>query len=191
MPIISQRIITDITHADGSRTLMYEYTPNVGDLIFVGPIILSSNIAATFDAEADMLSRIPGIEQNLIDMEINETFAFFESDTKVRQQGGTTTDWATYKVPPNHLTQPEFDRKILGLLMLVRDITIFREGYAFFLAMESRNGANKNARADNLGVPRDEYTLVDKRFHDVAGGLVLIDGDKGLVWETAPSEIWE
>lgn len=189
MAIISQVITQDDTQPNGERVLKYQYTFHTGQIHTVGPITISAAQAPTFDANADMLARIPALEARFADNEIGDAFAEVESNVDKRANGDTLTDFTTYKVPPDHSPQVDFDRKLLGMLMTVRDCETFREGYEFFLAQQARNGNNNVQRAANLGVPLSEYVLVDNRFDDVSGVLFFIDGDKGQVWDQ-PLDGW-
>ena len=121
-----------------------------------------------------------------------------ENDATNRHQNPSAlTDWAIFKNPPDYqpgATPQEqgyaLSRRVLGLVMVIEDIDILREGYEFFLAHRLRDGGNKNARADNLGVSRPSYSDVDAHLNDVAGIISFVDDKKGRVWDSVEDE-WE
>ena len=82
------------------------------------------------------------------------------------------------KVPPDHQSQENFDRRLIGELMTVRDVDVLIASLPFWTAQELRNGNNNVQRAANLGVPTAEYVEADGRFGDlqgVAGGVATVN----------------
>jgi hypothetical protein len=84
-------------------------------------------------------------------------------------------------VPPVHQTQSAFDRRLLGQLMALGSIDQLLAAIPFWLAVQTRGGANSNSRASYLGVIRAEYDLVNGRFSDlqgVAGGVQTVNAQR-------------
>lgn len=198
MTIISSEITQDELQANGERVLRYSYTDHLGVVIIIGPITISADGAPTFDANTDMLSRIPAIEDAAAWNEVKEVFAQFEIDAELRDiDPSQLTDWSTFHNPPDYqpgATAAEqgyaLSRRVLGRVMTIKDIDVLREAYAFFLAHQSRDGGNKNFRADNIGVSRVSYSDVDAHLSTVAGILTFVDDKKGRVWDDIPDE-WQ
>lgn len=92
--------------------------------------------------------------------------------------------------PTEHQTQSTLDRRVLAELMGIEDALIFSDSLPWFRAFEIRAGANTNARASYLGVPRSEYAEVETRYNQITGITSLLNDDVGRVWETAPRG-WE
>jgi hypothetical protein len=97
----------------------------------------------------------------------------------VHQEGATAED-----------QQVNFDRRLIAALMQETSVDTLIGALPFWTAQETRNGANNNARADKLGVPRAEYVQADARFGDlqgVAGGVTTVNEQ---VWDGLPSGAW-
>jgi len=88
---------------------------------------------------------------------------------------------------PDHQAQIEFDRRLLGRLMLILDAHTFYAALPFFQAVEGRGGANANQRAAYLGTDRPTYDLIADRFGDVQGIAFFLDNAKGQVWDELPA----
>ena len=92
---------------------------------------------------------------------------------------------------PDHQTQPDFDRRVIGEAMQMRDIIHFYNVYdTFFRAFEARAGSNKPQRAAYIGVDTATYDEIDKRFNDMAGITALVIDEKGRVWQELPDGYW-
>ena len=85
-------------------------------------------------------------------------------------------------------TQAEYDARALGRAMMMTDVDEFYAILPLFLAMETRGGANANARAAYLGTDRPTYDLINDRFSDVQGISFFLDNAKGQIWDELPGE---
>lgn len=91
-------------------------------------------------------------------------------------------------VSPVWNTQQDFDRRVIGRMMLVHDSHAFWSSLSFFQGIESRGGANASQRATYLGITRPVYDLIADRYGDVQGAAFFITDEKGQVWTTLPPE---
>lgn len=125
--------------------------------------------------------RQPKIESQLAHHEIQEAL--------LEARLGRNPD----KVPPDHQTQQEFDRRLLAELMQLDDANVLLICLDFWRAhiVPTRSGNNVNARADALGVPRAEYAEVDARFNDMIGVEGGINNVKNQTWGDIPSDTWK
>lgn len=87
-------------------------------------------------------------------------------------------------------SQADFDRRVLGRIMGIADAHLVLLAYPFFLAVQTRGGANNSQRATYLGVPSDEYNLVDSRFSNVNGISWFLTDEKNQIWNKV-LEGWE
>lgn len=119
-----------------------------------------------WDFDAELAAHADSIDKNLI-----------------KREASQGTD-----IVPVHQTQAEYDRRALGFLMTETDAHKFLAALPFWQAVESRGGANANARAAYLGVSRANYDLVNKRFGDVQGAASFLNNSKGQIWSDIPAE---
>lgn len=171
MSIISHTITTS-PQSSTRMNVHYEFLDSTG-----GIIVIDKLVANDFDTEAYALSMYPILEKQLAHTEVIVAFSEAEEERnpdKVAQ----------------HQLQPDFDRRLLGRLMTTRNVHTFYAGYAFFQTFEIRGGTNKPQRSAYLGVPQEEYDLVDKRFNDVSGVEFFLLDEKGRVWDD-PLDGWE
>ena len=91
-------------------------------------------------------------------------------------------------VAAEYQTQADYDRRALGRAMLLTDVDEFYAVLPLFLAMESRGGANANARAAYLGIDRPTYDLIADRFGDVQGIASFLNNAKAQIWDELPGE---
>lgn len=91
---------------------------------------------------------------------------------------------------PVYQTQAEFDRRVLSTLMRNPNPEAVANALPWFRRFEIRAGANANARATYLGVPRSEYDLVASRFNALQGLADGLANDQASVWNNVP-EGWE
>lgn len=115
------------------------------------------------------------IEEQLAEQEVNDAVAQAEL--------GNNPD----KVA-EHQPQADFDRRVLGRMMLFTDVHTFYAAYPMFQAVESRGGANKNQRASYLGISTSQYDLIANRFNNVSGVAWFLNDEKNQVWSELPSE---
>ena len=85
--------------------------------------------------------------------------------------------------PAQYQTQPDLDRKTLAELMQIADALEFSTSLQWFRDFEVRAGANTNARAAYLGVPKAEYDLVATRYNQITGLVSGLNADAARVWE--------
>jgi hypothetical protein len=85
--------------------------------------------------------RVPQLESELARKEIEEAIA--------RAEAGDNPD----KVPPDHQTQAEFDRRVISALMQNTSIETSIAALPFWTAHQARSGNNNVQRAATLGVP--------------------------------------
>lgn len=169
MTIVSQQILRDAPQVDGRRYLAYEFTDHLGTATTLGPML----VPAAFDADADLLAKIPSVEQQLADVEVNTA-------VNLTYQGINPDKVA------EHQAQSDFDRRVLGRMMLIGDAHAFYAAYPFFQAVEGRGGANTNARAAYLGLTRNEYLPVETRFNNVSGVAWFLADEKNQIWSELP-----
>jgi hypothetical protein len=67
------------------------------------------------------------------------------------------------KVPPDHQTQAEFDRRVISALMQNTSIETTIAALPFWTAHQARSGNNNVQRAATLGVPVAEYADADSK----------------------------
>ena len=149
---------------------VYTFTDHIG-----GETIVHKVVANDFDTEADALSMYSQIEQQLADNEIAEAI------------GGTEQGVNPEKVP-DHQSQADYDRRVLGYMMTVEDAHSFLVAYPMFQAMEIRGGANAGQRATYLGVNGTEYGELDDRFGNVNGVSWFLADEKEQIWDSVPDD---
>ncbi len=172
MSIASSNTISDGIQAGGTQRITHYFTDHLGGVTRKGP-----KAAPGSWTETEYAADRAALEQSVLDLlarrEIREAIS--------QAENGNNPD----KVP-NHQTQAEFDRRLLGELMTVLDAHTFYAALPFFQAVESRGGANANQRASYLGIDRPTYDLIANRFGDVQGVAFFLDNAKGQVWEELP-----
>jgi len=89
-----------------------------------------------------------------------------------------------------HVTQVDFDRKVLGYLMTIVDCHKVNNCLPFWQAVQGRNGNNATQRAENLGVPKSEYDEVADRLNLYFGVSSFLADDLLAIWQE-PKEAWE
>ena len=87
-----------------------------------------------------------------------------------------------------HQPQADYDRRVLGRLMIESNIHYFLAGYSFFQAVELRGGANANQRAVYLGITSVEYSEIDSRFSNVNGVAWFVQDEKDMIWPELPED---
>jgi len=87
---------------------------------------------------------------------------------------------------PEHQTQADFDRRVLGRIMLIDDAHAIYAAYPMFQAVEGRGGANANQRASYLGISSSEYGLIAVRFNNVPGVAWFLEDEKNQIWNELP-----
>ena len=173
MAIVDHNIILDSLQADSRRYVKYEYIWHNARKDYRGPKIISLG----FDAEADIVNRIPTIENSAAQDEIND-------------QMDLIVDGVNPDKVAEYQSQSDFDRRLLARLMFVENAHHLHAAYPFFQAVESRGGVNANQRASYLGVSSSEYGLVEDRFNSVNGVAWFLADEKNQVWGELPSEDW-
>lgn len=92
------------------------------------------------------------------------------------------------KTPLWNDTQADYDRRALGLAMLLKDTDDYRATIELFQAMELRSGNNAGQRAATLGVSTVNYNLMADRYGDMIGAAFAIDNALSQVWLDIPPE---
>lgn len=150
----------------------YTFTDHVA-----GEAVITALRVNSWDTEAEALSWYPKIEKQLADGEVYNAFSLAEQ--------GENPDRVAVQ-----LTQVDFDRRMLGLVMTLENSHTFLGSLPFWSAQQIRNGNNDNERATNLGVTADDYSLVATRFSQIQGIESLLNADALRVWDF-PLEDWE
>ena len=122
--------------------------------------------------------RVPQLEAELARKEIIEAVS--------KAERGEDPD----KVPPDHQTQADFDRRLIAELMQNTSIEATIASLSFWAAHQLRSGNNNGQRAATLGVPAAEYAEADSRFgvaQGIAGGVTTW---KSETWSNPPSGSW-
>jgi hypothetical protein len=173
MSIVSHELV--YSEPNGSRfDVQYRFVDHLGN-----EYLYNKLVPAGFDTDADMLSMIPEIEAGLERTEVIEAVADGEIDGRIVDR------------VPDHQSQPDFDRRVIGEAMQIPDLIHFYNIYdTFFRAFEGRAGNNKPQRAAYIGVDTATYDEIDKRFNDMAGITALINDEKGRVWDSLPDGYW-
>lgn len=110
-----------------------------------------------------------------------------QSDKEIRDAvKGAFAGVSPETVTPIWNTQQEFDRRVIGRMMLVQDVHAFHTAITFFQGIESRGGANAGQRATYLGIIRADYDLIAARFGDSQGAAFFITDSKNQVWDELP-----
>jgi len=157
--------------ANNMRDIRHIFVDHLG-------IVLEENwktVPDSLDFDADRVSEISGIEKWLAENEIGIALQDAENSLPIDRI-------------PNHQTQAEFDRRLLGYSMIVENIHTFRNLYQFYLDFQNHSGAGNNAgqRAAYLGISVGDYDLIQNKFDPMAGVLVMLDTQKSLRWNELP-----
>ena len=168
MSIVSHQIVSNSLQRAGRR-VVYEYTFHNGDTRELGPKILPDGV----DIDADRGSLVSDIEDQRALEEVMEAISL-------------AWDRQNPDRIPDHQTQAEFDRRVLGQMMLVDDAHAVLAAYPMFQAVELRGGANANQRADYLGMDVATYNLIDDRFSNVNGVAWFLTDEKNQLWDELP-----
>jgi hypothetical protein len=173
MSIVSSEVLYE--RPNGSRfDVRYKFTDHIGGVYYYNKLV-----SAGFDHDAWMAAQIPIIEAELEQREVAEAV-----------NDGVNEGMVVDRVP-DHQTQPDFDRRVIGEAMKIPDIIHFYNIYdTFFRAFELRAGNNKPQRSAYIGVDTTLYDEIDKRFNDMAGITALVNDEKGRVWEDLPEGYW-
>jgi hypothetical protein len=156
----------------------YEFTTNTGEVrkeyrvkhnVGVDPVAWMNDI------------RVPALDIQLAQEEIGEALE--------KAERGENPD----KVPPDHQTQADFDRRLIAALMQNTSIETTIAALPFWTAHQAsaRSGNNNVQRAATLGVPTAEYAEADSRFgvaQGIAGG---VNTWKSETWAQPPSGSWD
>ena len=174
MSIVSHETFAAVgTEADGTRRVTHHFVNHLG-----GVYDKRERMAGT-DTETEYLTRrlelIPTAEKYFANIELSQAYS------------AASTGQSPERVA-EHQTQAEFDRRLLGRLMIDPDIYTFHAAQPFWSAVQARGGANANQRAAYLGVSRANYDLIANRFGDDQGAAFFIDNAKGQVWSEIPAE---
>lgn len=169
MPIASSNILSDIAQLGDRRNITMLFVDHLGNEY---QRVLSF-MSADFDADAALFSMANDLEVTLAEVEAQEAVAL----------AGAGNNPAKI---PDHQTQGEFDRRVLGQIMLIDDAHTVLAAYPMFQAMELRGGANANQRAVYLGIDNATYDLIDTRFSNVNGVVWFLADEKSQIWDELP-----
>lgn len=113
-------------------------------------------------------------------------------DEMARHEIGTGMSLTEQLLSPEilvqHQEQADYDRRILGRMMMVEDAHQFYAAYPFFQAVEARGGANANQRAAYLGITSTDYGMIDDRFSNVSGIAWFLTDEKNMLWTELPTD---
>lgn len=173
MSIVSSETIADShTQSDGTRYVTHYFTDHLGGVTKRGP-----HSVAGSDTETEYAVLRAGMEQSILNHLANQEI----QAAIARAEQGLSVD-----AIPDHQTQAEFDRRVLGRMMLIGDAHTFHNAYSFLQAVELRGGANANQRASYLSVSTADYNLIDTRFGNVNGVAWFLADEKNQIWSELP-----
>ena len=165
MAVVSHTV--NLGSVSGTRqNVTYDFLDSAG-----GHTLVRKLLPIGTDFDADALSMYPQIEAQLASAELSE--AYNKVDNRQNPD----------KVPPDHNTQVDFDRKVLGYIMTVQDPHQVNACLPFWQAVQPRNGANSTVRATNLGVPQAEYDQVEDRLNAYFGASTFLSNDLSAIWD--------
>lgn len=164
MPIVSSQIIKRINKTDGSIGIYEEHTDHTERIHSYRYYPLETD-----DHDALLLANAARIESRLPDKEVVEEV---ERAKKGKQQSA------------QHQTQAELDKRAIVELMQIEDSLEFSTTLQWFRDFEVRAGANANARATYLGVPKPEYDLVAARYNQIQGLVDGLKADAARAWRS-------
>lgn len=164
MSIVSHTVTTT-PQSDTRMTVTYTFVDHLG-----GETIVTKLVPNDFDTEADALSMYAQIEYQQAENELGEAIEKIER----YENPDKVTDF---------MDQVEFDRRLLGHIMTIRDCHMVNACLPFWSAVQPRNGNNKAQRANNLGVSTSEYDLVADRLNSTIGASSYLVNDLASVWE--------
>lgn len=173
MPIIAHRTVNSKTKPGGAIDAVFEYDWHTGRTSRQ-----KWRLAAGTDVDTFRAGHVPKVEAAQAEAEI--------SGAMLIARKGQNPD----KVPPDHQTQIEFDRRLIAALMQDTSIETTIAALPFWTAHQARSGNNNPQRAATLGVPTAEYAEADSRFgvaQGIAGG---VDTWKSETWDILPSGSW-
>lgn len=178
MSIVSSQTIDNDAPNNGFRLVRHRYTDHTGGTSDIFKRVPDAWTSIELDAQRSGLES--QVLSTLEQTEIDEAVIAIESD----QSYDNTS--------PQHLTQPDFDRRVLMSMMLIVDVHHFRNALNFWLSVETRGGANANQRSEYLfgAGQRATYDLIANRFGDAQGALTYLDDEKGQVWTEFPEGLY-
>lgn len=160
------------TQEDGRRYVTHYFTDHLGKVSKRGPIKIPGS-----DTETEYAAYRTAQEQTILAQLAEQEIQAAVS----RAERGLTIDTV-----PNHQTQAEFDRRVLGRLMLIDNIYTFQNAAPFFLAVKNRGGNNNGQRANYLGITVADYNLIDARFTNAESASFFVSTDKNSIWDELP-----
>ena len=168
---ITNRIIIDDT-AKATRHIVVDY------YIHTGEILRKRLSIGLLD---DAMTEAIAYDQNVLDEMARREVDYGVSLTAKDISPGITVE---------HQSQSDYDRRVLGRMMMEENIHYFLAAYSFFQAVELRGGANTNQRAAYLGITSIDYGLIDDRFSNVNGVAWFVTDEKNMIWPELP-EVFE
>lgn len=171
MAIVLSNTIQSAVQADNKIKIRHIHTDHIGKTYESG----MRRVDLIFDIDADRASSAIDADIDTIEIELQEAIQYASVGLPVDRV-------------PGYQTQPDFDRRLLGRLMLIEDVHIFHNSLPFFLAIESRGGANANQRAVYLRITTTDYGLIANRYGDSQGAAFFIEDSKNQVWDELPQD---
>ncbi len=165
MPIVSSQITGQINKPGGRRKLLMQATDHTGKIWERRP-----NAPADNDDDATLAAWVVELGADLPNLEAQAE--------AYRAKNGRQQD-------AQHQPQADLDRKTINELMQIENSLEFAGSLQWFRDFETRAGANTNARANYLGVPKVEYDLVATRYNQITGVKDTLEADAARIWNNA------
>lgn len=167
MSITNRTIISDETVTD--RIIFVDYEIHTGEILRKRLTILPADDAMTKAIEYD-----PVVLEEMQQREISYGVSLVESESSP-------------DIVVEHQLQADYDRRVLGRMMMEVNIHYFLAAYPFFQAVELRGGANAIQRAAYLGIASTEYGEIDDRFSNASGVAWFVADEKNMIWQELPT----
>lgn len=160
---------------DNTRYVTHRFTDHTGKVTKHGPKRVDGDWTET-EYAIDRNSSTAFVEDILASQEIQAALS--------RADRGLNPD----KVPSDQQTQPEFDRRVLGRMMLIDSAHIFHNAYVMFLTVNARGGNNANQISTYLGISTANYNRIAERFDSVNLSADFLADERLQIWDELPDE---
>lgn len=168
------------TQANGRRWITHYFTAHTGEVEKRGPKKVPGAWTET-EYAAERTALEPQILSRLADKEIQQAISDAERNI-------TNTPKIPIARLPEHQTQVEFDRRLLGRTMQIFDLEVFVEFYTWFQGTIEAYGPNAVQRAANLGVQLADYSLIENKYNEIAAIRVQVANQRTQIWDDLPAE---
>ncbi len=173
MTIISHLTRADVhLQVDGFRYVSHYFTDHLGKIEKIGPRKVASDLGEMEYA----------VMRNALSPQIEAASIISEVEAAISR----AYDEINPDIVPAYQTQAEFDRRVLGRMMLITNANVFYAAYPMFQSMQSRGGANANQRAVYLGITLSDYKLIETRFNNVNGVAFFLTDQKNQIFDELP-----